>query len=337
MKNLKPYGLLLLMALSLTSCEQDSITEGQPSQTKDLNSASLFDSKEEFDNYVASMDKSKRTYSVNKAMSSTGNTEISSSFETFSEICSEINTDDFSSMQTPLLFQTFSAPLAADLNDEFFYENFIDGVSVSSDSEILALLNYGDFDSQIYTTSSGDAMTLSFPEGINALGLKLFNLQSNDEVIVEVYNDDVMVDEVTSFSYAFNSMFIGINSQSKFNKVKIYSEKYAAWIGLDEISFGSCSVDADGDGCVDDEDPFVNSNMEELISMGDCSTGIPNQMTAECGVTMADLIGAAHDEAKNHGEFVSTMTKMVNSWVKAGLLAKSEKGDLMSCAAAWKK
>ena len=336
MKNLRPYGLLLLMALSLTSCEQDSITEVQPTQAKDLSSVSLFDSKEDFDKYVASIDKSKTSYSFNKAMSSTGNMEISSSFETFSEICSEINTDDFSSMQSPLLFQPFSAPLATNLNDAFFNEGIIEGVSVSSDSEVLALLNYGSYESQIFTTSAGDAMTLKFPEGVNALGLKLFNLGSNDEVIVEVYNNDEMVEEINTFSYAFNSMFVGVNSQAKFNTVRIYSEKYAAWMGLDEISFGSCSVDADGDGCVDDEDPFVNSNMEELISMGDCSTGISNQMTAECGVTMSDLIGAAHDGAKNHGEFVSAMTKMVNNWVKTGLVAKSEKGKIMSCSAAWK-
>ena len=336
MKNLRPYVLLLLMALSLTSCEQDAIIEVQPAQTKNLSAVGPFESKADFEAYVASINKSKKTYSLNKAMSSTGNMEISSSFETFSVICSEINTDDFSSMQSPLFFDTFSAPLATNLNDEFFNAGIIEGVSVSSDSEFLALLNYADFESQIYTTSAGDVMTLKFPEGVNALGLKLFNLGSNDEVIVEVYNNDEMVEEISSFSYAFNSMFVGINSQAKFNTVKIYSEKYAAWMGLDEISFGSCSVDADGDGCVDDEDPFVNSNMEELISMGECSTGISNQMTAECGVTMADLIGAAHDGAKNHGDFVSTMTKMVNTWVSNGLIAKSEKGKLMSCAATWK-
>ena len=51
------------------------------------------------------------------------------------------------------------------------------------------------------------------------------------------------------------------------------------------------------------------------------------------GSTFNDLIGAAADNAKNHGAFVSAVSKLANQWKKDGLISGKEKGKIASCAA----
>jgi hypothetical protein len=47
---------------------------------------------------------------------------------------------------------------------------------------------------------------------------------------------------------------------------------------------------------------------------------------------MADEIALAAAQAKNHGQFVSTVTALTNIWKGHGLTS-SQKGKIVSCAA----
>ena len=82
----------------------------------------------------------------------------------------------------------------------------------------------------------------------------------------------------------------------------------------------------------DAEDAFPNSNLDEFVSHGVCSTDVANHLF-EDGATFMDLIGEALAGAKNHGQFVSAVTRMANDWTKDGLISGSDKGAITSCAA----
>lgn len=333
MENLKNLGWLFLLFIFLASCEKESVIEDPLIEAKLEKGVSLFKSKADFEAYLKTLPKSEKAVTNNKAALSSDALEFALTPEEFNAVCSETITEDFSAMAPGLFMSVISGPLSSSSENSLFSTATTEGFAVTSESENLVLLNFGIFESQIYTESSADAMWLHFDSEINALGLNLFHLQSGDYVIIELYKDSKMIEFLRVFSNPFQSKFIGINSAQNFDAVKIYSDRSVAWIGLDEISFGACSSDADGDGCLDEDDPFVNSNMEEIITIGECSTGIENQLTAQCGVYMSDLIGLEMEEAKNHGDFVSSVTKLTRSWVDEGLINETEKADIIKCAA----
>ncbi len=105
----------------------------------------------------------------------------------------------------------------------------------------------------------------------------------------------------------------------------------------DEVAAGTDPLtpdvsDADGDGIVDDEDAFPNSNLGATVVIGTCDAGVGNHLFAN-GSTMNDLLGAAAGSAQNHGAYVSAVTKLANGWKEAGLISGRDHGKITSCAA----
>ena len=94
----------------------------------------------------------------------------------------------------------------------------------------------------------------------------------------------------------------------------------------------ACDPDIDGDGVANGVDPFPNSNLDATVAIGGCDSGVENQPLVD-GATFNGLIGAAADNAKNHGAFVSKVSKLAKKWKKAGLISGKEKGKITSCAA----
>ena len=115
--------------------------------------------------------------------------------------------------------------------------------------------------------------------------------------------------------------------------------------GLDNVLVGTDLADSDGDGLVDvcdpdddndgvddEDDPFPNSDLSATVAVGDCDSGVENQSLGN-GATFNDMIGAAAAAAKNHGAFVSKVSKLADEWKKGGLISGKEKGKITSCAA----
>jgi hypothetical protein len=90
--------------------------------------------------------------------------------------------------------------------------------------------------------------------------------------------------------------------------------------------------DADDDGVVDDEDCNPNSNRAPTIVIGGNNSGVPNTLF-ENGCTSSDLIAQIAARARNHGEFVSGVAHLTNSWVSSGLITGKQKGAIQSAAA----
>ncbi|MEO2063241.1 MAG: hypothetical protein ABGW97_09685 [Christiangramia sp.] len=129
--------------------------------------------------------------------------------------------------------------------------------------------------------------------------------------------------------------FMGFYSPDKAIKtVRIYSSGLAEGSpALDDIYLGSAVADTDGDGCLDSDDPIVESDMEETVTIQDCNSGIANLVTETCGITMSDQVNELMASAKNHGAFVSSVAKLAKEWEAAGMITKKQKSDLVSCAA----
>jgi hypothetical protein len=91
--------------------------------------------------------------------------------------------------------------------------------------------------------------------------------------------------------------------------------------------------DTDGDGVGDNGDAFPDSNLSPTCSIGDCDSGVANQLMAD-GSTFMDHIGAALDAAgDNHGQFIQAVTKLADGWKKTGLISGRDKGAITSCFA----
>jgi hypothetical protein len=91
-------------------------------------------------------------------------------------------------------------------------------------------------------------------------------------------------------------------------------------------------VDADGDGIADSQDSCPGSNREAAVFIDGCETGIENKPLGN-GCSMNDLIGQCLEGARNHGKFVSCITRLVNDWKKGGLIPKGKQVSINKCAA----
>ncbi|HEX8253367.1 MAG TPA: hypothetical protein VF846_09485, partial [Thermoanaerobaculia bacterium] len=93
-------------------------------------------------------------------------------------------------------------------------------------------------------------------------------------------------------------------------------------------------TDHDGDGYADDTDSCPTGDARATVILNGCDSGVPN-MLFEGGCTLADKIAALRAEAKNHGQFVAAVGKLLNSFKKGQDLTGAQKGAIQSCAAQW--
>jgi putative hemolysin len=91
-------------------------------------------------------------------------------------------------------------------------------------------------------------------------------------------------------------------------------------------------IDSDKDSVPDYLDECPKSILELNTTIDGCNSGVKN-VQVNNGCTMSDLIVQCANSAKNHGKFISCVSDLTNSWLKAGLINGKEKGDIQSCAA----
>ena len=71
------------------------------------------------------------------------------------------------------------------------------------------------------------------------------------------------------------------------------------------------SADLDGDGVPNDEDLCEWSDLTATVVIDGCDSGVTNQVFSD-GCSFLDLIAACAANAKNHGKFVSCVSKLTN-------------------------
>jgi hypothetical protein len=90
--------------------------------------------------------------------------------------------------------------------------------------------------------------------------------------------------------------------------------------------------DADVDGVPDDVDCNPHSDFSPTVVIDGCDSGVPNTFFSN-GCTIADLVGKSADSARNHGAYVSAVTKVLNELKKSGVITGAQMGAIQSCAA----
>lgn len=90
--------------------------------------------------------------------------------------------------------------------------------------------------------------------------------------------------------------------------------------------------DSDDDGIPDNEDECEESNLENTIIIDECDSNVENTLFAN-GCSISDLVGNCAQGSKNHGQFVSCVSKLTNDLKKDGVLSGQQKGMIQNCAA----
>ncbi|MBI4887878.1 MAG: peptidase [Acidobacteria bacterium] len=90
--------------------------------------------------------------------------------------------------------------------------------------------------------------------------------------------------------------------------------------------------DADNDGLADDHDGCATSDLSPTVVIGGEDTGVTNVMLGT-GCTLADSLAAAGADAANHGDFVSAVARLINTWRAAGLITAAARGQIQNAAA----
>ena len=93
-------------------------------------------------------------------------------------------------------------------------------------------------------------------------------------------------------------------------------------------------TDHDGDGYADDQDNCPTGDARPTVILNGCDSGAPN-IAFPGGCTLADQINALHASAKNHGQFVASVGKLLGDLMKNGQLTGAQKGAIESCAGQW--
>jgi hypothetical protein len=104
--------------------------------------------------------------------------------------------------------------------------------------------------------------------------------------------------------------------------------------GLDfpkQYVFTQVKPDTDGDGIPDDEDACPFSDLSNTVVIDGCDSGVDNVLFDD-GCTILDLIWQCAEDAKNHGQFVSTVAHVLKDLKKDGTISGEEKGAIQICA-----
>ena len=98
------------------------------------------------------------------------------------------------------------------------------------------------------------------------------------------------------------------------------------------------TIDTDCDGVPNTDDQCPNTILGGDLTIGTCTlTGFNDTVSLTTGCTLGDsivqLITDCSDNAKNHGQFVSCVTRHANTLKKAKIITGKQKGKITSCAA----
>jgi hypothetical protein len=99
-----------------------------------------------------------------------------------------------------------------------------------------------------------------------------------------------------------------------------------AWAQSDPLA------DDDGDGVANGVDACQPSDLAATVIIDTCDSGVTNQLFST-GCTIADLVAACAVAPKNHGQYISCVSRVLNGLKKNHVITGREKGAIQRCAA----
>ncbi len=95
---------------------------------------------------------------------------------------------------------------------------------------------------------------------------------------------------------------------------------------------GAQVTDTDLDGVTDDVDQCLTSDLSATVVIDGCDSGVANTLFTS-GCTLSDLIAQCAVGAKNHGKYVSCVSRLTNGLKRSKVITGRQKGAIQSCAA----
>lgn len=346
MGRIKNYLVLILLAAICVSCEKENLDlpDEEAMAPKDLTFLEFLNSGIDIEDYYKKVsEKERMNMNFNKSHSL-----LADSYESyFEEYCSNLPVEDFEESNIdPGTGSQFLGPLSEEHSNttRIQAEDIESGLLITTDADrpVLAIFGegYRDSDTKVVVGTTDQAIELHFSgDDVYSVGLDISSfpypdVENTQEVTIEVLYASGEIHEET-ITASIDGTFWGITGDDVIEQITISSTNEDAWIGVDNIAFGTCEVpDSDGDGCVDTVDPIVSSNMETIVIIGGCDSGVANRLTSECGISLSDLVDGLEDAPySNKGAFVSAFAHSAEQWVSEGLITDEEKDRLVSCAA----
>ncbi len=93
-----------------------------------------------------------------------------------------------------------------------------------------------------------------------------------------------------------------------------------------------CDDDDDNDGVPDGADSCPQSDPSPTVVVDGCDSGVANTTFAD-GCNIGDEIADLAAGARNHGQFVSSVSRFLNGLKRDGIISGAQKGAIMSCVA----
>ncbi len=343
MGRIKNYVALSLLMVISFGCEKETIDlpVEDAKASEDLTFLEFVNSGMDMENYF-------RKGQEKSALTKSQQSDLINTDEAYFEnSCYNLPVEDFEEARIP---EGSGGLVAAPLwegspSGKFQPGEILPGLIITTEEFNPELTVYGDAfrdnDTKLITSRRDQSLILQFTgDDVLTVGLDISsypypNMESTGKVTVKAYNGegDLIYDEV--IETLTSGTFWTISDSGSISEIRLSSTNNDAWVGIDNIAFGTCQVpDADFDGCSDDLDDNDASNLEVFITIGDCNSGVANRMTSKCGIFLADDVDSFEDGTyRNHGALVKEFASLTNLWVSEGLISSEEKDLLMSCAA----
>ena len=101
---------------------------------------------------------------------------------------------------------------------------------------------------------------------------------------------------------------------------------------------GDPTIDTDADGIPDIEDNCTQSNLEPLITIQGCDTGVANHLFPD-GCSMNDLLSGYFDDTQSRWVFINKLVRWLRvlrltiEWKREGIIDRKQAGEILRCTA----
>ena len=352
MKKIKILISFLLLIAFVTSCEKEVLTIQENSELntkqKEIQSfksiTDVVDSGIDIKAYINSLPK--QTFTIIKQ--STSQRVEDSGLQFFSNAeeftCSNLPTEDFEESN---VFNegvlSFYGPIDENSdNSAFSPGDILPGVIFNTrdnDDFVVLGANFLNNSSVIFgpNTFSDDLIIDFTTNNVNSVSMNIFCGLGEGNVEVEIFGNSGLLGITTVFGTNSGTYF-AVNSVEPIKKIVIISPSGLGEL-IDDLSFGTC--DSDGDGILNEDDPFPNSNMSATIEIDGCYPGIEN-IFVEPGTTMMDQIDELIAEINEqydgengdylHRRFTRKLSGITYYWRRDRLITRGERNDINDCA-----
>jgi len=280
MKHLKIASYLLIMITFLTSCEEETMVLSETSET------------------VATK--------TSETTPPSGNLDFFYNAEDFD--CNNLTTQNFEAAINTQDSDYFSSPLNSESDNHHFSPGDILSsisfesaygfyISDSHDWPTVLMSGGGDDKTSDTNFSPNNDIIINFTTNtVYDVSMMLYG-HDNFHAYVEFYGADENYLGNTSVDVDhYDGGYIAVRSLDEpITKIIIKNDSFLKgsngyyMTGIGSISFGECN-DYDGDGCINSEDAYPNSNMSETLSLGENTYEDIDNVKVDCGTFMQDQI-----------------------------------------------